>query len=678
MSERIHPAASALRSGIAVVAGVAIGFGAAWFLKPQPPAKDVPRAGKQDDSADEHRLADYKRSLTDIWQRMASPRPALTDGDIITLKSMADACGRTSFQDRRHRAQAAFIHAAASWTLQLYRPALESSDRAVEEHIALLEEFPDPAIQLEAAVTHCLRCSIFADLGRFSDATESAILARDILNSIPPIDATAAQVPGLLSNCLRSLAILEAAQGRSGVAHARESLEAASRERGSTAYRQVVDARLILAQQLFLVEKTEDAFRQLNMAMADLKRVSEDFENRRRAGEETPSVTPVVELQHLIRNVLEQAPESFEWKDDLSPSTLPLPYLPVRRIVGITLHPDLLMSCRLPAEFEHQQAFALVWRGEPWEHAAVTQTVKLLARSSRVYILVAPSESSIQCRDMIHQSDADLSNIRIIDVATNSRWLRDYGPMGVRLPDNGPAFLDARYSLDPVNPRPADELVPFVMGHELHSPVVATALFVQGGELATNGDGLCVASEMLLKRNVRAGMSEDFVRATLRRLTGATSIVFVEALNNEPTQHVDWFLTFTSTDTVFVGEYADSSEENAALLDRNASRLASLKTANGPLRVVRVPMPPQQDHWFGGTYTNVVYTDHCVLVPDWKYAPKQMRSTVAELYKKHLPGRTVEFIPSDLFGFQQGALHCLVLNIPAVSSPDDGTEPLRR
>ena len=74
------------------------------------------------------------------------------------------------------------------------------------------------------------------------------------------------------------------------------------------------------------------------------------------------------------------------------------------------------------------------------------------------------------------------------------------------------------------------------------------------------------------------------------------------------------------TSTVVVGEYPASVDPvNSEILDRNAQQFASLRPAGGPLKVVRIGMPPRfslvPGHAPWPTYTNVVYANGVLLLP---------------------------------------------------------------
>jgi agmatine/peptidylarginine deiminase len=177
-----------------------------------------------------------------------------------------------------------------------------------------------------------------------------------------------------------------------------------------------------------------------------------------------------------------------------------------------------------------------------------------------------------------------------------------------------------------------------------------------------NGADVCCVAQSQLDWNQQLGIEQPHVTTTLQRLTGAKELVYLEPLVGEPTEHLDWFLTFPSPDTVVVGQYRSEDPVNARLLDRHAKLLSRVKTRNRPLRVERIPMPPRGEDYFGGTYTNVIYANGVLLVPTWPNADAANREALA-VYRRLLPDWDVIGIDCEQLVKREGALHCATRNI---------------
>jgi agmatine/peptidylarginine deiminase len=173
----------------------------------------------------------------------------------------------------------------------------------------------------------------------------------------------------------------------------------------------------------------------------------------------------------------------------------------------------------------------------------------------------------------------------------------------------------------------------------------------------------------LLEKNRRAGYSKSHLTDTIERLFGARQVVYLEPLRGEPNGHIDWFATFTSSDTIVIGDYRGTDPVNARLLDQHAERLAGLTTASGPLKVVRIPMPPRGKLYFGGTYTNVVFANGVLLVPSYPEASPELEREAFEVFRRLLPGWRVVGIECPKHIIRQGALHCAAANLYRVRPP---------
>ena len=97
--------------------------------------------------------------------------------------------------------------------------------------------------------------------------------------------------------------------------------------------------------------------------------------------------------------------------------------------------------------------------------------------------------------------------------------------------------------------------------------------------------------------------------------------------------------------------------------NRNAQRLEGLPTPHGPLRVIRIPMPPHKDgNW--RTYTNVVFANGALLVPVYRGVDRAGREKALELFARLLPGWQVIGIDCTTLIQGGGALRCISTGVP--------------
>jgi agmatine/peptidylarginine deiminase len=337
----------------------------------------------------------------------------------------------------------------------------------------------------------------------------------------------------------------------------------------------------------------------------------------------------------------------------------------------------------VPGEFERQEAVLLSWplllrstdNSGPAEKAPLDRVlcdiVGALRQDVRVIVLADKEFARNRITTLLAESDIPEDSVEFLSVPANYEWIRDYGPLCLRLPNGSLALVDADYCTDHlVNAHPQEDRVPRVMGEQLGAKVVHAPITIQHGNLLSNGRGLCLTTQLPVLQNRTQGYSENDVARILGTCYGAERVLFLEAMVGELTGHVDMFATFTGPDTVVVGRYAKEADPvNAAILDRNAARLAALKPPYGPLQVVRIPMPRRvrltsgQELW--PTYTNVVYGNGKLLVPTYAGLDPDAEAVAMSVYQRLLPDREIVGIDAGPLLSGGGSLHCVTMNLPS-------------
>jgi agmatine/peptidylarginine deiminase len=235
-------------------------------------------------------------------------------------------------------------------------------------------------------------------------------------------------------------------------------------------------------------------------------------------------------------------------------------------------------------------------------------------------------------------------------------WVRDYGPRILRHGGGGTSLLDSRYG-----GAKDDRGVSQRMARQLQLPRICRPLYIDGGNVLTNGNGLFISTEQLLTGHAAP--------EALWSAVGVGQFVVLEPLDGEPTGHVDMFATFPSGDTVVLGRIDPGTDPvNSGILDRNAEALARLVTPEGPLRVVRVPMGPRHDGIWR-SYTNVVYANGTLLVPVFPEAAPAESSAVLRLYAELLPSWNVVAVPTEKIARLGGGPHCVTCNLATAGPP---------
>jgi agmatine/peptidylarginine deiminase len=283
----------------------------------------------------------------------------------------------------------------------------------------------------------------------------------------------------------------------------------------------------------------------------------------------------------------------------------------------------------------------------------------------QVCLLVRDEAHQRALADKLRRANLAQANVRFLEAPFAEVWVRDFGPFVVKSFNGGYELLDLGYAQslsDPSPDRQLDDGVPSAVATSLGMQAVRVPLVVDGGNLLSNGAGLCVTTSTLQEAN--PGLSWDQIGDLVRRHFGGRQLVVLDTLVGEPSGHADMFCTFTAPDTIVVASCDPRLDpQNAAILDQNARRLSGLETPCGPLKVVRLPMRPRRElRWM--TYTNVIYANGLLLVPS--YAPDadpEVERQVLATYRGLLPGWRIVSIQAAPLLDGLGSLHCVAMNL---------------
>lgn len=322
-------------------------------------------------------------------------------------------------------------------------------------------------------------------------------------------------------------------------------------------------------------------------------------------------------------------------------------------------------SRRLPGEFERQR-YLLLSTGDltPTYATTIAEIAAMLQHHIRVVVFYTTSDQAALVHDALAQRLDDLQDIALVAMPHDSRWIRDFGPTVVR---QGALPLLVDWSYD--EGRPNDDRVPAWLGLSSQTLVEPANLTLEGGNLLSNGQGLCITTTAMFHGNAHRELDEIELCRQLSARVGAREVVVLEALLGEPTGHIDMFATFTAPNRVVVGQFEpQQDEENAAILDRNAERLSELVTPLGRMVVERIPMGRSDDGMWR-TYTNCIYANGVLLVPSYQRDEVGRGQRAFDVYQQLLPHWQIIPIDATALIEEGGALHCVALNVPELAQP---------
>ena len=321
------------------------------------------------------------------------------------------------------------------------------------------------------------------------------------------------------------------------------------------------------------------------------------------------------------------------------------------------------LNLRVPGEFEHQDAILLGANGLIEDNSDLfVNLIRNLRGKTAIVLMVTGLEQAEKAKWILEDDDLPTDILHIAEVQHDTMWARDYGPIVAMSRNREAVFVDAFYSFD----RTCDDATPAALARLLGKASIGIPLRIDGGNLLFNGSGLAITTERFWEENSESSVDDETTLDALNQAYGVKRLVTLEPLFEEPTGHVDMFATFVSRKTVVVGQYDPNVDPvNAEILDRNAAALESVVFPDGPLRVVRIPMPERSGETWR-TYTNVIYANGVILVPNYPDIAEPGLLEALATYKRLLPQWKIVPIDASNIISSCGALHCISMNLAGV------------
>ncbi|MBU1220743.1 agmatine deiminase family protein [Myxococcota bacterium] len=302
------------------------------------------------------------------------------------------------------------------------------------------------------------------------------------------------------------------------------------------------------------------------------------------------------------------------------------------------------------------------------------------ANEVTVYVLVSGSAWQNEANTVLSAqlTAQQMANVQFIDLsstdyyqftsppgdsAVDSIWTVDYGPYYVLNSTGERAIVDPRYYPDRIN----DDSIPTKLGALDSMNVYRADLFVEGGNLLSDGLGTCYTTTMLQEENTKYTVTE--LNEVLNNYFGCSNVVYLQPLSGEGTGHIDMFSILLNENTFVVGSFTQAQDAtNRTIMDQNAALLEGLTNANGdPITVIRIPMPDPDYDTYGRiwrTYTNGLRLNASYLIPVYSDDTTWQAQVISDL-STALPG--VNFVPvaSEDVIVWGGAIHCTTRSRPA-------------
>jgi agmatine deiminase len=325
-------------------------------------------------------------------------------------------------------------------------------------------------------------------------------------------------------------------------------------------------------------------------------------------------------------------------------------------------------------------------------------------------------------RDGVVFTTGPQRELGVVDFAWN-----DYGRPGwCRVRHPGPAEAEAARACEGDSAR-AQQHFDLALARQLGARVFRSPLVAEGGGVESNGQGLMIANEALVRQRHPDADFAELQRLYLQ-LPGVRKVIWLPAgLAQDPPlrativgQHVAWgtgghtdeFVRFADARTVLLAWPEDDEAArhpvarlNRVRMQRNFEILSRATDLEGrPLRVLKLPLPRIVERrvflsaasdpgwsqqwsaaWFPAregrregdpvmqvaitSTLNFVVANSLVLVPGYLEhgTPRALHERMLRVLEQAFPGRTIGFIDAIGANWVGGGPHCATLNEPRVA-----------
>jgi agmatine deiminase len=312
---------------------------------------------------------------------------------------------------------------------------------------------------------------------------------------------------------------------------------------------------------------------------------------------------------------------------------------------------------RTIGEWEELQAIMITWTSYP---QILAQIVDYAQDECKVIIICSDSTS---VKSQLTTYGVPLVNLQFIIAPYNSIWSRDYGPWTAYTSNiDSLKIIDWKYNRPA---RPQDDQIPTYIASLLNVPIYQAIsspndFIATGGNFMCDGHGTAFSSKLILNENPTKTEAE--IDTIIKKYNGINRYVLMETLPYDLIHHIDMHMKLLDEETIMVGQYPPGISDGPQIDSNLKFILNNFQTCyNNPYKVVRIPMPPDENNNYPPssdylTYTNSTFVNKTLLVPIYGLS----QDTIAlRIYREALPGYRVVGINCRTIISLSGAIHCI-------------------
>ena len=319
---------------------------------------------------------------------------------------------------------------------------------------------------------------------------------------------------------------------------------------------------------------------------------------------------------------------------------------------------------RASAEYEPTHGILISWGGYNALHTAMVVPLTTADPPSDVWVVADTNSEATSARAVLQGGGADLDHVHFVIAATDSVWIRDYGPRFI-VHEATRGIVDHIYN----RPRPHDDAVPIAIGADFDEPVYEIPLVHGGGNFHLFRDRDAFMTRLVVNEN--PGVTEKEIVDDFRAYEGVDVTLFDPfPTSYDSTQHIDMWMLPLADSKVLIGQY-DAAEGGG--VPKTVTDGAADELASRGYTVYRTP------GWneFGThyTYTNSVIVNQVVLICRFDGYDTENAQALAT-YQEALPDSDIVQVDCTDIIPLAGAMHCIVMHVPDVVFRDDTDDPI--
>ena len=307
------------------------------------------------------------------------------------------------------------------------------------------------------------------------------------------------------------------------------------------------------------------------------------------------------------------------------------------------------------AEYEPMDGLCLAWEGSTsWTnilrqiafHATTTGQAK-------VYVYCDTTTEAATVQASLAAAGCNMARVELPVRATDSIWIRDYGPRYVFEGDCR-AIIDHTYN----RPRPNDNAVPVHFGSVRGHRVYEIPLVHGGGNFHLDAPGRGYATQLI--QNENPSLTPQQILGYWQSYQNLQTTLYQPFPTTvDATQHIDMWMQVYADDQIMISDWpANSGSTQDLICDAAAVALA----AQGKT-VTRIPARSISGVHY--TYTNMILCNDLALVPTYTNATAaQHNATALAAWQAALPGKTIVAIDCQALVTAAGVMHCICMHVP--------------